>query len=113
MSTGNSPAAARSAIARMLLPRPEIRIAIGSLPVLTMPDSLSWVARSLEHDDAAVAATDFADHDWLLTVLAQDLHRFVAMLGGDTYRHADAAVERAIHLLVGEVAGPLQPIEHG
>src|SRR5690606_1273058 len=69
-------------------------------------------APSSTDGDAAVAAAHLSDDDRLLTMLAQTLHGFVRVLGGNTDRHADTAIERAIHLRIRDVAGLLQPIEY-
>src|SRR5262245_46241262 len=81
-SIGSSPLAARSAMARMLLPRPEIRMTVGNRagasPVTPRPVVHGPVIPESSPDDhAAIAAPDFADHDRFLAVRAQCLHRSV------------------------------------
>jgi len=53
---------------------------------------------------------DRADAHRALAGLVEPPDRAVGVLGRDDHRHADAAVEHAVHLRVGDVAVALQPV---
>src|SRR5512139_606621 len=98
-SAGISPWLQAWAMATMLLPAPEIRIArrMGS-------------GVSVNHD-ARAARADVADERGALAGAVQQLHRLIGPVGCHHGDHADAAVEGAMHLGRLDVAGGGKPVE--
>src|ERR1044071_6267349 len=62
-------------------------------------------------EDAARAATYLTDDHWLFAALGQGFQRQFDVLGTDAHRHADAAIEGAVHLGRRNLADLLQPVE--
>ena len=87
----------------MLLPRPEIRTTIGSRSA-SGPHRSITTPRSPLRTSPTIAG--------LFAAVAQDGQRPVRSGRRDAQRHADAAIERAVHLVALDVAGALQPVEH-
>jgi len=59
----------------------------------------------------APGAFDHADLVDRLAGRAQQLGGALGVRGGDDENHADAAIEHALHLFLGEVAFALQPLK--
>src|SRR5918994_7861377 len=95
-----SPVAAASSSACRLLPRP-----LMSTPTLRMETT----ARSLQDD--AGAALDVPDHEARLAAPFQRVFHLVEVAGRRHDHHADAHVERAVHLLIRDLPGGLDEAE--
>ena len=64
------------------------------------------------NDDAACPRAHFADVERFLAGGAQYADGPVRIAGRHVHGHADAAVEHAVHLRIGDLAFALQPVEH-
>src|ERR1700722_12545541 len=65
-----------------------------------------------DNDHAAITAPDLAQQKRVLAVLGQYAHGLIGTLGLDDGDHADAAIERAMHLPLLNRTSASQPFEH-